>query len=154
MYVVTTSRKPGRKTRRLAKVISRFFNWRYVRRGKMSIQDLHTLADSFWIISEVKGNPALLTLYKKGEETLRIGFTVSDIKKVEMDDSTVVFCGKSPLNPLVFGAIPQNIAGIKLARKFEFAKKVIVKNYVWQFTYKDIILFTMKILYIRSRSPH
>lgn len=154
MYVITTSRKPGRKTRRFAKVIARFFNWRYVRRGKMGIQDLQALSDNFWIISEVKGNPALLTLYKKGEEVLRIGFTVSNIKKVEMDDSTVVFYGKAPVDPLVFGALPQNRAGIKLARKFEFAKKVIVRNGIWQFVYQDIILFTMKVLYIRSRNPH
>jgi len=153
MYVVTTSRKPGRKTRRFAKVIARFFNWRYIRRGKMSIKDIQNLGD-FWIISEVKGNPALLSLYKKGEEVIRIGFTVSNINKVEMDDGAVVFYGKSPVDPLIFGAIPQNRAGIKLARKLEFAKKVIIKNNIWQFVYKDTILFTMKVLYIRSQNPH
>lgn len=154
MYIVTTSRKPGRKTRRFAKVIARFFNWRYINRGKMSLEELKSISENFWIISEVKGNPAILSLYRKGEEVLRMGFTVSNINKIEMDDSAVVFQGKTPIDPLVFGAIPQSRAGIKLARKFDFPKKVIVRDNIWQLLYQDEVVFTMRILYIKSRNPH
>ncbi|WP_456467925.1 rRNA maturation protein [Archaeoglobus sp.] len=154
MHLITTSRKPGRKTRRFTRVIARFFNWRYINRGKMSLEDLKSLSESFWIVSEVKGNPSILTLYKNGEEMLKIGFTVSNINKIEMDDSAVVFQGKAPVDPLIFGAIPQSRAGIKLVRKFDFPKKVVVKNNIWQFLYQDEPVFTMRILYIKSRNPH
>ncbi|AAB90132.1 rRNA maturation protein [Archaeoglobus fulgidus] len=151
MQVLTTSRKPGRKTRRFAKVLARFFNWKYVNRGKLSLEDLAGIAERFWIISEVKGNPAILNLYERGEKTLEVSFTLSNVNKIKMDDSPAVFKGKAPIDPLVFGAIPQTKAGLKLTRKVEFRKKVVVKGDEWLFFYDDEMLFKLRILKI-SRS--
>ncbi len=148
MHLLTTSRKPGRKTRRFAKVLARFFNWRYVNRGKLSLEDLAALSDVFWIISEVKGNPAILKLYERGEKRLEISFTVSNVNKIKMDDSPVVFKGKAPIDPLVFGAIPQTKAGSKLARKVDFRKKVVVKGDEWLFFYDNEMIFKLRILKI------
>ncbi|WP_202319409.1 Brix domain-containing protein [Archaeoglobus neptunius] len=154
MYLITTSRRPGRKTRRFAKVIARFFNWRYINRGKLSLKDLKSISEDFWIISEVKGNPAIMILFRKGDEVLRMGFTVSNIKKVKMDDSAVVFRGKSQIDPLIFGAVPQTRVGKKLARKVNFTKKVVVRGNLWQFFYGNELLMTMKILYFKIQNSH
>jgi len=154
MYIITTSRKPSRKTRRFTKAIARFFNWKYVNRGKMSIESLKSISEDFWIVSEVKGNPAILVLYKDGTEHLRIGFTVSNIEKIKMDTTPPVFLGRAPLDPLIFGALPQSKAGLKLARKVDFPKKIVVKGNVLQFFYQDILIFTMKLLYIKFQKPH
>lgn len=152
MYLLTTSRKPGRKTRRFAKVIARFFNWRYVNRGKLSLEDFATLSEIFWIISEVKGNPAILTLYERGEKKLELSFTVSNVNRIKMDDSAAVFKGKTPVDPLLFGALPQTKAGLKLARKAEFKKKVVVKGNEWLFLYGDELIFKLRILKINQNS--
>jgi len=52
--ILTASRKPGRKTRTLAKVMARFMNWRYVTRGKMSLEEVFSLGDKLAIIEEVE----------------------------------------------------------------------------------------------------
>ena len=148
MYLLTTSRKPGRKTRRFAKVLARFFNWRYINRGKLSLEDLSNLSEAFWIISEVKGNPAILTLYEKCEKRLEISFTLSNVNKLKMDDSAVVFQGKLPFDPVIFGAIPQTKAGIKLARKVDFRKRVVVKGNEWLFLYDEEMIFKLRVLRI------
>lgn len=148
MHLLTTSRRPGRKTRRLARVLARFFNWRYVSRGKLSIEELGMLSETFWIISEIKGNPAVMSLYEKGKKRLEISFTVSNVNKVKMDDSPAVFVGKAQLDPIVFNAIPQSRAGVKLARKVDFKKKVFVKGDEWLFFYGNELLFKMRILKI------
>ena len=144
MLTVTTSRKPGRKTRRFAKVIARYFNWNYVNRGKMSLEDLASLSENFCIISEVKGNPAYMTFYQHGEEKIRIRFTTSNIKKIKMDSRPTVFIGKPPADPLVFGAIPQNKAGMKLSRKVDFPKKVIVKGRDMHLYYRGELVVSMR----------
>jgi len=148
MHLLTTSRRPGRKTRRLARVLARFFNWRYVSRGKLSIEELGMLSETFWIISEIKGNPAVMSLYEKGKKRLEISFTVSNVNKVKMDDSPAVFVGKAQLDPTIFNAIPQSRAGMKLARKVDFKKKVFVKGDEWLFFYGNELLFKMRILKI------
>jgi len=120
----------------------------------MSIESLKSISEDFWIVSEVKGNPAILVLYKDGTEHLRIGFTVSNIEKIKMDTTPPVFLGRAPLDPLIFGALPQSKAGLKLARKVDFPKKIVVKGNVLQFFYQDILIFTMKLLYIKFQKPH
>uniref|UniRef100_A0A7C3MBD8 Probable Brix domain-containing ribosomal biogenesis protein n=1 Tax=Archaeoglobus fulgidus TaxID=2234 RepID=A0A7C3MBD8_ARCFL len=152
MYILTTSRKPGRKTRRFAKVLARFFNWRYLNRGKLSLEDINSLSETFWIISEVKGNPAILTLYERGEKRFEMNFTLSNVKKVNMDESAVVFQGKLPFDPVIFGAIPQTKAGLKLARKVDFRKRVVVKGNEWFFFYGEEELFKIRVLRIIQNS--
>lgn len=152
MYILTTSRKPGRKTRRFAKVLASFFNWRYLNRGKLSLEDINSLSETFWIISEVKGNPAILTLYERGEKRFEMNFTLSNVKKVNMDESAVVFQGKLPFDPVIFGAIPQTKAGLKLARKVDFRKRVVVKGNEWFFFYGEEELFKIRVLRIIQNS--
>ena len=146
--ILTTSRKPSKKTRRLAKVLARFMNWSYLNRGKISFEDLLSMG-KLAIIEEVKGNPAVLKVYD-GREILKIRFNVSNINKVKMDTSPVVFIGKPQFDPLVFGAIPQTKAGLKFSRKMDVKKKVFVKrrddNLFLIFTYENTELFRMKVI--------
>ncbi len=144
--ILTTSRKPSRKTRSLAKALARFLNWEYVNRGKMSLDEVFQLDREVCIISEIKGNPAILHFYRNGEEYYRISFTVGNVKKVKMDDSTPVFVGKAPFDPLLFGALPQSKAGLKLARKVDFPKKIYVRKNTLHFYYQDELVFTMRIV--------
>jgi len=92
--ILTTSRKPGRKTRRFAKVLSRFFNWTYVQRGKTPVSDF---GSRYAIVQEVKGNPAYLKIYD-GEEVFSMRFSVGEINKVKMGRETPVFYGKIPFS--------------------------------------------------------
>ncbi len=151
--ILTTSRKPSRRTRSLAKALARFMNWRYVQRGKLSLDELYSMLgrnESLAIIEEVKGNPAILKIiHPERGEILKIRFNVSNVVKVKMDDSPVVFIGKAPFDPLLLGALPQNEAGLKLARKMDPKKKVYVKrDEEWitlEFRYEDVTVFKMKI---------
>ena len=133
--------------------MARFMNWRYVQRGKLSLEELYSMLgknENLAIIEEVKGNPAILKIVhpEKGE-ILKIRFNVSNIVKVKMDDSPVVFVGKAPFDPLLLGALPQNYAGLKLARKIDPKKKVYVKrDEEWitlEFRYEDVTVFKMRI---------
>jgi len=128
-------------------------NWRYVQRGKLSLEELYSMLgknENLAIIEEVKGNPAILKIVhpEKGE-ILKIRFNVSNIVKVKMDDSPVVFVGKAPFDPILLGALPQNYAGLKLARKIDPKKKVYVKrDEEWitlEFRYEDVMVFKMRI---------
>lgn len=148
--ILTTSRKPSKKTRRLAKVLARFMNWSYLNRGKMNLEDLLSMG-KLAIIEEIKGNPAILKVYNNGE-VLKIRFNVSNINKVKMDKSPVVFIGKLPFDPLLLEAIPQTKAGIKFSRKMDVKKRIFVKwkddNLFLVFTYENTELFRMKVLRI------
>ncbi|RLI75380.1 rRNA maturation protein [Archaeoglobales archaeon] len=146
--ILTTSRKPSKKTRRLAKVLARFMNWRYVNRGKMNLEELLSMG-RLAVIEEIKGNPAILKLYD-GREILRIRFNVSNINKVKMDRSPVVFVGKPPFDPLLLEAIPQTRAGMKFSRKIDAKKRVFVRRkdsgLFLIFTYGNVELFKMRML--------
>ncbi len=149
--LLTTSRKPSRKTRSLAKALARFMNWTYINRGKKNMEDLFEMCDDkLAILKEVKGNPAFLEVYDKNRNLLlRIRFSVSNIEKVKMDDSPVVFIGKAPFDPLILGALPQDKAGLKLARKIDTPKRVYVRRKNgWielEFYFKDVMVFKMRI---------
>ena len=125
--ILTTSRKPSRKTRRLAKVLARFMGWRYVQRGKLSLEEISTFGD-FAIIQEVKGNPAVLRVFKKGREVLSIRFNVGEVVKTKIDPGPVAFIGKINFDPLILEAIPQTKAGMKFTMKFEPKKKIYVRR--------------------------
>ncbi len=146
--ILTTSRKPGRRTRSFAKVFSRFLNWRYVNRGKMNLEEVLSFGD-VCIVQEVKGNPASMTFYRNGRKIGWIRFSAGVIKKVKTDFSPPVFIGKPPFNPLIFGAMPQNRAGMKIARKADLPKKIFVKRDGKTrliFRFGDEIVLSMKII--------
>ncbi len=144
--LLTTSRKPSRKTRSLAKALSRFLNWRYVNRGKMNLEKVFSLDKDVAIIEEIKGNPAILKMYKNSKEYFRMRFNVSNIRKVKMDDSTPVFIGNPPFDPLIFGAIPHNKPGLKLMRKVDFPKEIYVRDDKLYFYFKGILVFSLRVL--------
>ncbi len=126
--ILTTSRKPGRKTRRLAKVLSRFFNWRYVQRGKKSIDDF---GGKFIIIQEVKGNPSILKIYD-GLEVLSIFFNVGEINKVKMGSEVPIFHGRLPFNIALLKYFNSLSSDEKFSRKvaqsLDSPKNVFVKR--------------------------
>ncbi|AEA48108.1 rRNA maturation protein [Archaeoglobus veneficus] len=145
--ILTTSRKPGRKTRRLAKVLARFMGWRYVQRGKLSLDELSEFSD-FAIVQEIKGNPAILRVFRRGREVLYLRFNAGEVEKVKMEPGPVVFVGKPPFDPLVLGAIPHTKAGMKFAQKIDARKKVYVrrtgKTIVLDFTYGEKTIMRLK----------
>ncbi len=66
--LLTTSRNPSRKTRRFARTLSGIFGWRYLTRGKLSIEELLWMSERrgnrMGIVSEIKGNPAFIHFFK------------------------------------------------------------------------------------------
>ncbi len=151
--ILTTSRKPSRKTRRLAKVLARFMNWRYMNRGKLSMDDIFEMLEneSLAIINEVKGNPAFLTIFNhKKEILLRLRFNVGDVNKLKMSRDAVVFRGNPPFDPLLLEAMPLSKAGLKLTRKVEWRKEVVVKkagdSYILKFVYDGKPVINLRVL--------
>jgi U3 small nucleolar ribonucleoprotein protein IMP4 len=127
--IVTTSRKPGRKTRSFVKVLSAYMNWEYIPRGKKSLEEVFSLSPDVVIIEEIKGNPSILKAFKNSSEVLKIRFNLARLSKIRMDDSPVFFTGKIGFDPSVLGAVPTNLAGEKAKRKLKgrdgIAKEVI-----------------------------
>ncbi len=126
-------------------------NWTYVNRGKKNMEELFEMCDDkLAIIKEVKGNPAFLEVYdKSGKLLLKIRFSVSNVEKVKMDESPVVFVGRCPFDPLILNALPQDKAGLKLARKIDTPKKVYVRRRDgWielEFYFRDVMVFKMRV---------
>ncbi len=136
--ILTTSRKPSRKTRRLAKVLSRFFNWNYVQRGKTPIEEF---GRKFAIIQEIKGNPAFLKIYD-GREVLSISFSTGEINKVKMGKEVPVFFGKLPFDATYLRYFNALSADEKCSRKLALSisspKRVLVRRknrYVFDLEY-------------------
>ncbi len=119
----------------------------------MSLEDLFLLlneGEKLAILTEVKGNPAILKILdSSGKELLWMRFSVSNIIKARMDNSPVVFLGKAPFDPLLFEAIPQSEAGVRFSRKMEFKKRVIIKRdgdwMTFEFWFKNVLVFKMKV---------
>ncbi len=117
--IVTTSRKPGRKTRTFVKLLSSYMNWHYISRGKKSLEDLFSSFPDLVVIEEIKGNPSILKVFKNSKEIFRIRFNLAKTVKVKMDDSPVFFSGKLDFNPAILGAVPSNLPGEKIKRKLK-----------------------------------
>lgn len=151
--ILTTSRKPSRKTRRLAKVLARFMNWEYLNRGKLSMDSIFEMLEkeNLAVINEIKGNPAFLTVFNPRKEILvRLRFNVGDVIKLKMGREAVVFRGHPPFDPLIFEAMPQSKAGLKLTRKMEWRKEVVVKKsddaYILRFLYDGKPVINLRVL--------
>lgn len=70
--IVTTSREPSAKTRRIAKTLARFLSLSYVNRGKQSLGD-----DETWmVVVENHGNPQGF-IKRTPEEEIIMNFTLS-----------------------------------------------------------------------------
>jgi len=144
--ILTTSRKPGRKTRRLARTLARYMNWDYVQRGKLNVES--SASGNFAVLQEIKGNPAILRVFKNNKEVLSLRFSISEIYKIKIGADPVVFVGKVGFNPLLLEAVPHIRAGAKFAMKFKSKKKIYVKRIgkiiIFNFTYDDKTIMKMK----------
>ncbi|AGK61885.1 hypothetical protein Asulf_01919 [Archaeoglobus sulfaticallidus PM70-1] len=130
--ILTTSRKPGRKTRTLAKFLAKFMNWKYISRGKKSLEKVYSLSPDVAILEEIKGNPSILRIIKNGREVFSMRFNPGKIEKVKMDNSPVFFSGDVWFDPLIFDAVPVSFAGKKMKKKFKamgaLKKEILVKK--------------------------
>ncbi|MCK9152058.1 Brix domain-containing protein [Methanobacterium alcaliphilum] len=66
--LITTSRKPGSRTRSFCQTLHRVLNSEYVNRGKMSMRDVLLKAsqlnhDTIAVVFEKHGNPSKITFY-------------------------------------------------------------------------------------------
>lgn len=141
--IVTTSRKPSRRTRAFTKAFCRFLGWKYIQRGKMSLKEFDL--DNLCVISEIKGNPAVMSYYFDGKKTLEVLFSASNVKKMELSEGEVLFIGE---NFNFFGAI-----GKEMLEKFEkrpyFEKRIVEKGNELFFYFKKELVFKMRILAVR-----
>ena len=141
--ILTTSRKPSRKTRSFAKALSRFMNWSYVQRGKMSFKQFER--EELWLISELKGNPAFLSFYKNGRKLVELSISVSNIKKAKLGRGEVVYFGEK-YN--FFGALPAELLE-KFDMKPYFPKKIVENENELCFCLGNELIFKVRILGIR-----
>lgn len=140
--ILTTSRKPSKKTRSFAKALSKFLNWKYVQRGKMSLKEFEN--ERLFVISEFNGNPALLSLYEQGKKILEVSFSVSNIKKAEIEKGEVVYFGEK-YN--FFNAISAELLE-KFDKKPHFNKKILEKGDELFFFVGEEPVFKIKIFKI------
>ena len=74
--LITTSRKPSKRTRSFCKYLNRIFDSEYMNRGKMSMRDviLKLVASNYShavLVYEYNGNPSKITIFNKdGNELL------------------------------------------------------------------------------------
>jgi U3 small nucleolar ribonucleoprotein protein IMP4 len=122
--ILTTSRKPGRKTRTLSRVLSAYMNWDYISRGKRGMEELMQLAPKIAVIEEIKGNPAVLKVYDGGKEVFLMRFNPGIIKKEKMDSSPVFFSGKLWFDPEILDAVPAGNAGNRLKKRMRLRNAI------------------------------
>lgn len=139
--IITTSRKPSRKTRSFVKAISKFLGWNYVQRGKISLKNLNL--DKICILTEIKGNPAVMNFYENGEKVLEIFFSVTNIKKNFSSGimKDVLYIGKK-YN--FFNAISEDLLE-KFDKRPFFEKKIVEKDKELLFYFKNELLFKIRI---------
>jgi len=123
--IVTTSRKPGRRTRSFVRVLSAYMNWKYIPRGKKNMEDVFSLSPDVAVVEEIKGNPSTLRVFKNSSEILRLRFNLARLLKVKVDSSPVFFSGKLDFDPSLLGAIPSNVAGEKIKRKLKLRGEIV-----------------------------
>lgn len=87
--LVTTSRKPSRRTRAFTRALAAYLGVHSLNRGKRSLSELFELASEddgrLVMVGERMGNPALLTFYREGVPLFWISFTSPPIRREEVD---------------------------------------------------------------------
>lgn len=142
--IVTTSRKPSRRTRMFVKSFCKFLGWKYLQRGKMSLKDLRF--DNLCIISEIKGNPGVMSFYFGGKKMLEILFSVSNVRKIESVEGGVLHVGE---NFNFFGAISKEILE-KFDKRPCFEKRIVEKGNELFFYFKKDLIFKIRISALRQ----
>ncbi|MFP3909538.1 MAG: rRNA maturation protein [Archaeoglobaceae archaeon] len=139
--LLTTSRKPGQRTRTFAKVLAKYMNWDYVSRGKSNVKDFE---ERLAVIGEKNGNPTSLLIHTTGKEYV-LWFNLVEVNKLEMDDSPVIFVGRPPFKPTIMDAIPS-----ETRINFDSPKKVVVTKskpggWILDFRYNKESVFKLKL---------
>ena len=106
--LISTSRKPSQKTRKLCKNLSHTLNYPYVNRGKSSIHDLQVKSkqleqEGIILIYEIKGNPSKITFLDiSGEETFNMQISAETTNdRLNIRPSQLIIKQDFPdLNPL------------------------------------------------------
>ncbi len=150
MIVLTTSRDPSRRTRSFCRVISRFMNWRYVQRGKTSLESILNEFENVVVVKEIKGNPSFMDFYRNGEREMTWRMNVGVIRREKMDDSHVYFAGKVDFDPLLLGALPKIDAGERFVQRTKPKKIVHARGGRLEFRYGKKPVLTMKVLRIHE----
>jgi len=147
MIYLTTSRDPSQRTRRFARAISSFMDWKYIQRGKRSMDEILKEYSRIIILREIKGNPSFMDVFEDGRKILTLRINVGIIRRERMEKSPVYFAGKAPFDPLILGALPKSKAGEKFARKSQPKKIVYVRGGKrLEFIYDGERVITLKIL--------
>lgn len=163
--LVTTSRKPGNRTRTFTKLFSRFFNLEYVPRGK---KGLDCFPDGFIIIEEKDGNPHIIRLKKarNAQSEIFMRFNVQEMDlSTDFDGSPVFYEVKSKTISKTsfdsdrtfsmdlfskFGAISS-----KTAVNFKPRKKVFLRKekngFIIHFTFENRNVFRLKVISINEK---
>ncbi|MCX9086601.1 MAG: hypothetical protein OIN90_03465 [Candidatus Methanoperedens sp.] len=137
--IITTARKPSSKTRIFCKHLGRFTGWKYVTRGKASLQEF---ADkSFLLVGEYKGNPGSFSFFFKEKCVLSIRANVSLDKDIGIGIEPVIQ-GKSSL-ALDLG----KVTGLRTGEK---AKRIIIVDDNIEFTSDGESYIKLKVLEVRG----
>ncbi|MCS7097077.1 MAG: hypothetical protein NZ926_01140 [Candidatus Methanomethylicia archaeon] len=114
-FIITTSRHDTRRTRTFCKDLSYAIPRALkINRGKMSIEDIHSLALKckcmrVIIVNTFRGNPGLMTFYSVGKNELipleprlkiisvKMVFEIREAKRIKVEDA-VIYCTEDSLN--------------------------------------------------------
>jgi rRNA maturation protein Rpf1 len=137
--IITTARKPSSKTRIFCKHLGRFTGWRYVTRGKSSLQDL--AGEPFLLVGEYKGNPGSFSFFLNRKCVLSIRANVSLDKDIGVG-----------IEPVIQGNIPLalDISKITGLRTAEGSERVIRIEDNIEFICEDKSYIKLTVLEIRG----
>jgi len=87
--LVSTSRKPSRRTRAFSRALAAYLGVHHLNRGKRSLTELFELASEddgrLVMVGERMGNPTKLTFYRESVPLFWIAFTSPPIRKEDVD---------------------------------------------------------------------
>jgi rRNA maturation protein Rpf1 len=137
--IITTARKPSSKTRIFCKHLGRFMGWKYVTRGKASLQEF---ADkSFLLVGEYKGNPGSFSFFFKEKCVLSIRANVSLDKDIGIG-----------IEPVIQGnnSLALDLGKVTGLRTGEKSNRIIVVDDNIEFTSDGESYIKLKVLEVRG----
>ena len=139
--IITTARKPSPKTRIFCKHLGRFTGWKYVTRGKASLQEF---ADKpFLLVGEYKGNPGSFNFFFKEKCVLSIRANVSLDKDIGIGIEPVIQGNNSLALDL------GKVTGLRTGTG-EKSKRIIMVDDNIEFTSDGESYIKLKVLEVRG----
>ncbi|NJD52703.1 MAG: hypothetical protein FIB07_07525 [Candidatus Methanoperedens sp.] len=143
--IITTARKPSSKTRTFCKHLGRFTGWKYVTRGKASLQEF---ADkSFLLVGEYKGNPGSFSFFFKEKCVLSIRANVSLDKDIGTGIEPVIQGNNSLALDL------GKVTGLRTGEG-EKSNRIIMVDDNIEFTSDGEYYIKLKVLEVRGEGSH